>query len=260
MARIISIFVGLFFASSAFAQFSEEDVVKRISTKKWVSKSKMNEAVGDGLRAEVYFEFLLLKDNSLWLRPLLSESESRVKFGFRDIDRTEPVKIEIKGFVPVEFFELGRKVYVVVRQPDSVGGKERYLVNLEADLGPKPSVSNALLDGGIIYPGLGATFLHGTGFMGNIVASVLTVITTYKFIVNMCAEMDNCQARTEGEISVRKNSEGYPVTVARYVIDPLKAGVLRDVIVKDSAGKEYSLRTGETLPCENGVTAHLAGD
>lgn len=242
MSRIFSIFVALFLSLPVFsAVFSEDQVGKKISVKVPVHESRLNNP--SGTWTDVYFEFLIQKDSSLWLRPLLGANETTVKMAhFFTVDRTDPVELKMKGFVPVEFFQLDGRSYMVVKHSAPFENVERFLVGLNPELGHKPKLARAMLSIDVSLP-LGVNLLFSTtGIMPIMGTAVLTAITSYNAVKNICREYDNCMAQPASDLKLVQNYDGYPLVVGKYIIDSAKPGKIVDVELKDSQNKPYSLK------------------
>lgn len=146
---IFRIFIPLFFALRATAevtvsapQFNEAEVVKQVSVKRVVPKDVLKHPEPGKVWTHLEFEFLILKDSSLWVRPLLPAGEEKVHFGPLEIDRSVPHHIPVTGFTPVEFAKVGEQAYLVV---NNEGTSDKYLVELKPTIGRKPNLLRALL-------------------------------------------------------------------------------------------------------------------
>ncbi len=80
--RHVTILVTLLFGFSSYsAEFREEDVVKFKSIERIESaKGLLKHREPGQAWTKIHFEFLILADSSLWVRPLLSANEEVVDF------------------------------------------------------------------------------------------------------------------------------------------------------------------------------------
>ncbi len=263
MKRTISMLVGILSIAlighlAQAANYSEDQVVKHFSIKRTVPKFVLLNPAEGQMRADIYFEFLILKDSSLWIRPLLSSTEEKVKLVGFEIDRAQPQEIKLNGFVAEEFFAINKHVYLVVKQNEVQPSRKRFLIELNPKIGVPPKLTRAVFNVPVIVTVfLGEEMFHRIepSLKGAVSAALgigLVGVTWSKIYRNICDRINGCKASVSGDLGVVKNREGRPLSIRQFIFNPNYS--VADVILADEHGnKEFLSQLSSNKACEGAL-------
>jgi hypothetical protein len=173
---------------------------RQITTMSPVPNSYLKKPLADASVQQVPFQFRIREDETLWLKPLLTDEEksvlflrsTRIRFPGFLIDRDEEREINLGHWVPKEFISFKNHLFVVVEDPAI---HREALIELKPGLGPLPGTDKLKLPAAAAIPTLllfaKGEFLIGTG------AAVVVAAFNFK---KVCDEIKNCKVRNDGDI------------------------------------------------------------
>jgi hypothetical protein len=242
---LFQIFLLISLAPDAWAQrFDEAKISQIIEVSRQFPSTVINNLEFGELQTKINFQFLILEDSSLWVRPLLKDDERVTRLGPLAIDRGKPVKIKLQKYLARGFLFFHDHLYLIAADKKSAGSDRQFLLELLPTMGRPPRFFH-----NEFWPLIGLTTLGLAAFLtlahfadddgsdGGVIFCY-GVFAAAEFTAGLRRNIRDCRSRVSSLLPVQnKNNER--LNVLQVVRSP--DGTIADVNLQSQSNQIYKL-------------------